>query len=75
MALSEAETAAVQARLDDARAALHRLLLGEQTVSVAHEGEAVTFSQASEGRLRRYIAELETTLGQRCTARRKGISA
>ena len=50
--------------LAEAEAALHRLLTGAQEVTVSHEGESVTFRQATEGKLRSYIAELRAALGK-----------
>lgn len=54
MALSAAQ------RLAEAKAALHRILLGKGVQSVTDQsGERVVYSTASVSRLRAYIAELE----------------
>lgn len=75
MALSASQITAYEAELTECRAALTRLIIGAQEVSVSHEGEAATYTPVSEGRLRRRIAEIEALLGQRTCARRGGISA
>lgn len=59
--------------LAEARRALHLLMTGQRAVSVAYEAESVTYTAATEGNLRRYIAELETKLGLRKCARRPGV--
>lgn len=69
MALTDIERAAVQLQLDEARAALHRLEIGQAEVSLAYNGESVTYSAASAGPLRLYIRGLETQLGLRLYAR------
>ncbi len=69
MPLSEEQRALYQARLDEARAALHQLQLGQAVVNLAYNGESVSYSAANVGQLRQYIRELETTLGQRSSAR------
>ncbi len=69
MALTELERAAVQLQLDQARAALHRMELGEMEVSLSYNGESVTYSAANPGSLRSYIRGLEVQLGLRAFAR------
>lgn len=49
--------------LQEARKALHQLLLGQQVVSVSKNGRQVQFNQASISGLRNYIIEIETGLG------------
>lgn len=75
MSLTEEQRALVQARLDEARAALHKLEIGEATVSLAYNGESVTYSMADAGRLRQYIRSLEAQLGLRSLgrARSRGV--
>lgn len=69
MPLSEEERGRVQARLDEARDALHRLEIGQAEASIAYNGESVTYSQADRGSLRKYIRDLEAQLGLRPRAR------
>lgn len=64
-----------ETELAEAKKALHQLMTGRKAVTVSYEGESVTYTAATEGNLRRYIAELETKLGQRAWARRPGIGA
>lgn len=75
MALSELERAAVQAQLDEARSALHRLELGQSEVSLAYNGESVTYNAANAASLRLYVRQLEFRLGLRSTprARSRGV--
>ena len=50
-------------RLAEAKAALHRLLLGEGVQSVTDQsGERVVFTTANVSRLKAYIAELEAEI-------------
>ena len=69
--LTPERRALLQGRLEQAENALHDLLMGNTTVSVAYEGESVTFRQTDEAKLRRYIAELEAELGLVRSARRR----
>lgn len=69
MALTEIERVAVQLQLEEARAVLHRLELGQSEVSLAYNGESVTFNAANAGDLRLYVRRLETQLGLRALAR------
>lgn len=52
-----------QDMLDEARKALHQLLLGQKVVSVTKNGRQVQFSQTSIADLRNYILEIEIALG------------
>lgn len=53
----------VQDRLNEARNALHLLLIGQQEAEVRDSnGESVRFTTANVSRLRAYIAELEDEL-------------
>lgn len=49
--------------LQEARKALHQLILGQKVVSVTKNGRQVQFSQTSIAALRNYIAEIEIGLG------------
>lgn len=51
------------ARLTEAEAALHKLMVGKASVQLSYQGESVTFTTADEGRLRLYIGELRAQLG------------
>lgn len=50
-------------QLNEARNALHRLIIGESMVSLQRDGKRVEFAQANRGDLERYIAQLEGQLG------------
>lgn len=52
-----------QDMLNEARKALHQLLLGQKVVSVTKNGRQVQFSQTSIADLRNYILEIEIGLG------------
>ena len=54
--------------LTDAEAAHHRLMIGESEVSVAYNGESVTFRSSSMAQLRSYIAQLRKALGKSSVA-------
>lgn len=54
----------LQARLDAAEDALHRLSIGEAEVSVYYDGTRTEYRAADIGGLRRYIASLKRALGQ-----------
>lgn len=75
MALTEAERAVLQTRLEEARAALHSLNIGRSEVSLAYNGESITYSIADAGRLEAYIRQLEAQLGLRRSgrARSRGV--
>lgn len=50
-------------KLTEARAAYHRLMMGEQAVEVRDSnGESIRYSQANASRLKTYISELEQEL-------------
>ena len=64
--LTAEEIAAYTARLAEAEAALHRLLIGGHArVVVDSNGERVEFTAGSAEKLRSYIAELKIALGRR----------
>ncbi len=75
MPLTPTMQAALEARLDQARDALHRLELGDREASVSYDGEQVSYSAADRGSLRAYIRTLEAQLGvrQRARARSRGV--
>lgn len=52
----------IQQQLDDAKAALHKLVTGALRVSVGYGDQSVTYNKADQGRLERYIAKLEAQL-------------
>ena len=55
--------ATCEANLTAAKEALHALILGESIVEVVINGRTNKYTPADEGRLRRYIAELEAECG------------
>lgn len=60
------DTATLEARLAEAEAALHRLLISRQTVQLRRaDGSQVEYTAASADSLRGYIAELKSQLGRR----------
>jgi hypothetical protein len=74
--LSDSDRDLYTARLAEARAALHALITGQQTVIVAYNGESVTFRSPDEGKLRRYIGELQAALDGNCRGPyRRGVIA
>lgn len=48
-----------QAKLDDARRALHDLTTGKHVASITRDGKRVDFQQATIHELRNYISQLE----------------
>lgn len=75
MSLSVEEIAKLTARLTEAESALHKVMIGGGTASIAYDGESVTYTQTDEGKLRRYIAELRAQLGLGCGPYRRGVRA
>jgi hypothetical protein len=66
-----ATTEELQARLDEAQSALHKVMIGKQTVRIVYDGVEYGYSPANVGDLRAYILELQVQLGQktgRCRA-------
>lgn len=59
-------------RLSEAESALHKLAIGQQTVKLEYDGKSVTYSQATAGDLRAYIAELKVQTGSRSSRSRAG---
>lgn len=76
MALTEQERAVLQARLEEAREALHQMEIGRAEVSLNYNGEAITYAAANIGDLRQYVRSLEAQLGQRRLgrARSRGVT-
>ena len=50
--------------LAEAKAALHSLLTGTQTVSVTINGRVVAYTQANIDQLKKYVRELESQYGE-----------
>lgn len=72
MALTPEQRAAIEAKLAEAREALHRLELGNKEASVSYSGEQATYSAADRASLRKYIRDLEAQLGLRGSGRARG---
>ena len=54
----------LQTQLDEARAAYHQLMIGQQVVVIKDSnGEQIQYGIASASRLAAYIAQLEIRLG------------
>ncbi len=51
-----------QDMLDQAKAALHQLMIGQAVVECEFQGQLTKFSVANADRLRAYIAELEARI-------------
>lgn len=75
MALTEQERLRIEAQLAEARAALHRVEIGGAEVSLAYNGESISYSAANVANLRQYIRTLEKQLGYRAytRARSRGV--
>lgn len=58
-----ATTDELTARLSDAETALHKLMIGQQTVRLMYDGKEVMYTAATAGDLRAYITELQVALG------------
>lgn len=64
MALTAEERATLTGYLSEAKAALHKLMLGGSArVFVDQNGERVEFTAANRDSLKSYIADLESQLG------------
>ena len=61
---------ATHSQLDEARTALHQLLLGRRAVRVQKDGRTVEYTPASKRQLEDYIGQLEAELG--VSTRRRG---
>lgn len=61
---------ATQAQLDEARSALHQLMLGRRAVKVQKDGRTVEYTPATKRQLEDYIGQLEAALGT--STRRRG---
>ena len=64
-----ADTATLQARLNEAEQALHAVLVGNKTVEIDYGDRKVRYDKTNVGELRAYIADLKTELG--VTSRRR----
>nr|VFK14598.1 MAG: gpW protein [Candidatus Kentron sp. LFY] len=53
-----------ETRLSQAKAALHELMTGAQTVEAEVEGQRVKYTPASKRGLQNYIRQLETECGR-----------
>ena len=66
------DRATLEANLVQARAALHKLLTGAQTVKATYlDVGSVDYQPTDEGKLRAYIRELEAALGLATATRRR----
>ncbi len=54
---------ATQAQLDEARAALHDLIIGKKAVKLKKDGREIEFTPATKMSLEQYIRQLQTELG------------
>jgi hypothetical protein len=71
------DSATLEARLEEAEAALHRLLTGAQVVELRHAAGPASrtgiFTRAEVGPLRAYIADLRRQLGLTTGRRAIGV--
>jgi hypothetical protein len=67
------DTATLQARLDEAEAALHDLLTGRQIVQIGAESDRVQYTPAMVPQLRAYISELRGKLNPMRARRALGV--
>ena len=58
------------AQLEQAKQALHELMIGKKAVKLQQNGRSVEFQPADIQKLKSYIAELETNIGT--SSRRRG---
>ncbi|MEM9369547.1 MAG: gpW family head-tail joining protein [Pseudomonadota bacterium] len=58
------DEATLRTRLAEAEGALHSLMVGSSAVSISHKGKSVTYRKTDEAKLRAYIFELKTLLGE-----------
>jgi hypothetical protein len=63
------DTATLQARLTEAQTALHDLIMGKSVVKVGHGDLEVTYRKTDEIKLRAYISELNSQLGNSTRSR------
>lgn len=61
--LTEAERPVFEGYLANAQTAWHKLMAGEQEVSVSYNGESVTYRSANMDALKNYISDLRRALG------------
>ncbi|GGG59822.1 hypothetical protein GCM10011415_02220 [Salipiger pallidus] len=59
-----ADTATLEARLEEAEEALHQVLIGQSVTVTAYDGHRTEYGPAKEGELRRYIGSLKRELGR-----------
>ena len=61
-------------RLNEAKAALHKIALGKGVEEIQHsDGKKVRYSKANIGDLRSYISELEQECGSKIRRRAIGV--
>lgn len=58
------DTATLRARLSEAETALHDLSLGKCVVSVGSGDDSITYQQTNIDKLRAYIRDLKSQLGE-----------
>lgn len=59
-----------QADLQEARKALHNLLVGKKAIKLQQNGRSVEYQQADIEKLKLYVSDLESKLGTTITRRR-----
>jgi len=61
MATDERQT--LQTQLNEAKQALHKLEIGQSAVTLAYDGESITYTAANRTSLQAYIRRLQAELG------------
>ncbi len=54
----------LQARLEEAESALHKLNMGQSVVSISYEGHETQYNRTNVAQLERYVRNLKRELGQ-----------
>lgn len=54
----------LQARLEEAESALHKLNMGQSVVSISYEGHETQYNRTNVAQLERYVRKLKRELGQ-----------
>lgn len=60
-------------QLEEARNALHQLIVGKKAVRITKDGRSVEYTPTNRSDLEQYISQLETLLGLRTLRRPLGV--
>ncbi len=71
--MSNSDLAALRQRLQEAEAALHRLMIGEMEVTVSVTGYGATnYTRANRSELERYISQLKVQIAKKTGRPKRG---